>query len=46
VGIDLGLNIPALNVKKFLFGGTMVTNVGPLGVKDAFAPFTRKYFVF
>jgi len=40
VGVDIGLNVPALNIKKFLFGGTMVTNVGPLGVKDAFAPFT------
>jgi len=40
IGIDIGLNVKALNVKKFLFGGTMITNVGPLGVKDAFAPFT------
>ncbi len=42
VGVDIGLDVPPLNIKKFLFGGSLITNVGTLGVKDCFAPFTRK----
>lgn len=41
ISVDLGISIPAMSVKKFQFGSVMVTNIGALNCKDAFAPFTR-----
>ncbi len=42
IGVDLGISVPALKLKKAMFGGCMVTNIGALGIRDAYAPFTRK----
>ena len=42
IGVDLGISVAALKLKKFMFGGCMVTNIGALGMRDAYAPFTRK----
>lgn len=42
LAVTLGLSIPALSVKKFPFGGACITSVGMMGIRDVFAPFTRK----
>jgi pyruvate/2-oxoglutarate dehydrogenase complex dihydrolipoamide acyltransferase (E2) component len=40
IGVDLGISVPALKLKKAMFGCCMVTNIGALGMRDAYAPFT------
>jgi len=40
VGVTLGISVPALGLKKYAFGGCLVTSVGMMGVKDTYAPFT------
>jgi len=40
IGVDLGISVAALKLKKFMFGCCMVTNIGALGLRDAYAPFT------
>jgi len=36
----LGLTIKALGVKRFLFGGAVVTSVGMMGLDSVYVPFT------
>lgn len=44
LSVVLGLTIPALSLKKFPFGGAVVTSIGMMGIRDAFAPFPRIAF--
>jgi len=37
--VYLGLSIPAVGLKKYPFGGGLVTSVGMFNIKDTFAPF-------
>ena len=36
----LGLTIPALGVKRFVFGGAMVSSIGSMGLDTCYIPFT------
>ena len=36
----LGLTIPALGVKRFVFGGAMVSSIGSMGLDRVYIPFT------
>ena len=36
----MGLSIPALGVKRFVFGGAMISSVGPMGLDSVYIPFT------
>jgi pyruvate/2-oxoglutarate dehydrogenase complex dihydrolipoamide acyltransferase (E2) component len=36
----LGLQIPALGVKRFVFGGAMVSSIGSMGLDTCYIPFT------
>jgi len=40
ITVTLGISIPAMSLKKFPFGGAMVTSVGMMGYRDVIAPFT------
>jgi pyruvate dehydrogenase E2 component (dihydrolipoamide acetyltransferase) len=41
----IGIPVKALGLKRFAFGGVVVTSVGMLGIEDAFAPFTQFFHV-
>ena len=38
----LGIDVEAIQIKKFPFGGATVTSLGMLGVKDCWSPNNRK----
>jgi len=40
-----GLDVKPLGLKRFAFGGAIITSVGMLGIEDAFAPFTHFFHV-
>jgi pyruvate dehydrogenase E2 component (dihydrolipoamide acetyltransferase) len=41
----IGIPVKPLGLKRFAFGGAVVTSVGMLGIEDAFAPFTPFFHV-